>query len=211
MRTTASERACAPRGVVSRLSVSMMSMLSSPLQNAVVDRASFVAIGVVVAEAASCFAFGVVAREMLARHELLDASLEMKAELVVELVVGAAARAGSRKTRFTSRRVCAVMHESDDVGVLSPSARARRELLASARAQAIELCFAVFLGVAPFGVEPSLLFHAMERGIERAFFDLELVACGLLDPAEDGETVHRSPGERLEDEQVEGAADEVDF
>ena len=118
---------------------------------------------------------------------------------------------GSRKHAFHVGGALRGEDESDDVGVFRPARQLRRELLASARTQAIELCFAVFLGVAPFGVEPALLFHAMERGIEGAFFDLELVACGLLDPAENGESVHRSPGERLEDEQVEGAADEVDF
>ena len=48
-------------------------------------------------------------------------------------------------------------------------------------------------------------------GIERAFFDLQLVAGGLLDRAHHGEPVHRSPGEGLEDQQVERAANEVEF
>jgi hypothetical protein len=51
----------------------------------------------------------------------------------------------------------------------------------------------------------------MERGIERSFLDLELVFRGLFDSSQDGETVHRSPGERLEDEQIECAANEVDL
>ena len=89
---------------VSRLRVSMMSICPSPLQNAVVDRARFAAICVVVAEPASRFALGGVARQVFALHELLDATLEMKAELVVELFVGAPARAGQSEARVSCRR-----------------------------------------------------------------------------------------------------------
>ena len=110
--------------------------LSSPLQNAVVDRASFAAVGVVVAEPASCFAFGGIAREMLALHEVLDASLEMKSELVIELVACAAARAGQSKDAFHVAARCAVMtspttsayfaqRDSSDASCLRPRALRR--------------------------------------------------------------------------------------
>jgi len=68
--------------------------LSSPLEDVVVDGACFVSVCVVVAEAPARFAFGVFAAEVLALHEVLNAPLEMKAELVVEIVGDASARAG---------------------------------------------------------------------------------------------------------------------
>src|SRR5262245_6352269 len=66
----------------------------SPVEHRVVDRAGFAAVRLEIAEAALCFAFGVGARESLALHEILDATLEMEAELIIDGVVHATAVVG---------------------------------------------------------------------------------------------------------------------
>jgi hypothetical protein len=79
----------------------------SPVEHSVVDRACFRAIGLVVAETPARFALGVRAREAVAFHEVLDASLEMEAELVVQLVANAEAR--RRKPEHSPEAVPAVV------------------------------------------------------------------------------------------------------
>lgn len=51
----------------------------------------------------------------------------------------------------------------------------------------------------------------MQRRVERTFFDLELRVRRVFDPAHHGEAVHRSPGERLEDQEIQRAADEIEL
>ncbi len=68
-----------------------------------------------------------------------------------------------------------------------------------ARGESVELGLAVALRESPLRVEPAFVFHPVQRRVERALFDLQLLARGLLDRAHDGEPVHRAPGEGLED------------
>jgi hypothetical protein len=50
----------------------------------------------------------------------------------------------------------------------------------------------------------------MERWVERAFFDLQSLVGNPANPAGDLEAMHRTPGQRFENEDVEGALEEVD-
>src|SRR5438128_3806733 len=51
--------------------------------------------------------------------------------------------------------------------------------------QLVELRLAVVLGRPPFGVDQSLLLHAVERRIERSFFDLQGIVGELVNPHRD--------------------------
>ena len=53
-----------------------------------------------------------------------------------------------------------------------------------------------------------LPFQAVERLVERAVLDPEAPAGLVLEPGRDLEPVHGAPGQRLEDEDVEGALEE---
>src|SRR5512143_2243954 len=50
----------------------------------------------------------------------------------------------------------------------------------------------------------------MQRGVERALRDLKALAGDPLDPAQDCESMHGSPAQGLEDQQVERAAQEIE-
>ena len=65
------------------------------------------------------------------------------------------------------------------------------------------------LGLPPFGVEPSGALQPLQRRQQRAGIDLEDAARDLLDAPGDAEAVHRLETERLEDEHVERALDDV--
>jgi hypothetical protein len=65
--------------------------LLSPLNHELVDVVCFAAVRLVVAEPASRLALGFVAREVLTRHDVVDASFEVEAQLVIELGVDALA------------------------------------------------------------------------------------------------------------------------
>jgi hypothetical protein len=51
----------------------------------------------------------------------------------------------------------------------------------------------------------------MERGVEGAVLDVEVVLGGGPDPAGDGVAVPGAPGEGLEDQDVEGALEEIEL
>src|SRR5690348_12218543 len=63
---------------------------------------------------------------------------------------------------------------------------------------------------APRRAHPPSTSEAVQRRVECAFADAQHIAGGLLDPSGDVVAVARSPGERLEDEDVERAAEDVD-
>src|SRR4051794_7685057 len=50
----------------------------------------------------------------------------------------------------------------------------------------------------------------MEGGVEGAFLDPEVVVGGVADPSCDGVAVHRTPGEGLEDQEVERSLEEIE-
>jgi hypothetical protein len=61
----------------------------------------------------------------------------------------------------------------------------------------------------PVGADPALPQHPLEGGIERALLDPEHVAGELIDPLADAPTVHRLEGQRLQDQQLEGAGKQI--
>ena len=87
----------------------------------------------------------------------------------------------------------------------------RAELFPSGGRELVVLGFAVVLREAPLGLEPAALFHAVEGGVERALFDLQSLVGGLANPRGGGVAVARSPLQRFEDEEVEGALEEVEI
>src|SRR6185437_2101636 len=87
--------------------------------------------------------------------------------------------------------------------------RLRLELAPPLWRDAIELRLAPELGRAPFGFDPVVALHAVERGIERAFFDAQAVAAPVLQPADDAVAVPRAERERFENEGVERAVESV--
>src|SRR5262245_26136427 len=86
-----------------------------------------------------------------------------------------------------------------------PPRRLVSELASALRGEVVILGSAVVLGDTPLRFDPSFARHAIERGIERAFLDAEDVVGGGLDPAGDAIAVHRSPRQRFEDQQFDGA------
>ena len=99
----------------------------------------------------------------------------------------------------------------DGAGVFGPDGGLRAELFPALRGELVVLGFAIVLGKPPFGLEQSAFLHAVERGVERALLDLESLVGGLADPRRDGVAVARTPGEGLEDEEVERALEEVEI
>src|SRR3954462_2104017 len=89
----------------------------------------------------------------------------------------------------------------DGGGEALPAGGLVAELFASLGGESVELGAAVVFGDAPLGLDPAFAGHAVEGGIEGAFFDAEDVVGGALDPAGDAAAGHRAPGEGFEDEQ----------
>lgn len=81
----------------------------------------------------------------------------------------------------------------------------RGKLLAACRRESVEARLAVVGGNAPLGGDPAFLQEALEGGIERAVFDLEGFAGGLLDESGDSMSVHGRPAQGAENDEVEGA------
>ena len=64
-------------------------------------------------------------------------------------------------------------------------------------------------GDAFFRFQPAFPQHALQRGIERAFLDLQQVVGDLLDVLDQRIAVHRLQPERVEDHHFERAGEEV--
>ena len=65
------------------------------------------------------------------------------------------------------------------------------------------------LGLPPLRVEPPGTLEALQGGEQGAGVDLEDVARDLLDAPRDAEAVHRLEAERLEDQHVQRALNDV--
>jgi hypothetical protein len=76
--------------------------------------------------------------------------------------------------------------------------------------EAIILGLALVVRFAPFAGDQALMLQAVERGIERALLDLEAVAGDLLDAQEDAVPVKLRERQSFEDEEIEGALQEVE-
>lgn len=68
---------------------------------------------------------------------------------------------------------------------------------------------AVVIADGPLRTDPAVLFEFVQRWIEGALAHLENVAGDLADALCDGPAVHRLQGDDFEDQQVEGALDEI--
>src|SRR5437762_5888219 len=84
------------------------------------------------------------------------------------------------------------------------------ELFPSGFRQRVELRASLVFGDAPLRGDPTLVLETLERGIERSLLDQQHVVGELSNPPRDGPPVQRLEHERLEDEQIERALDEVD-
>src|SRR5205085_4658937 len=67
----------------------------------------------------------------------------------------------------------------------------------------VELCLPVVFRESPLRFDPAAGLHAVERRVERALLDLEIVVGRLADPPGDGVPVPRTPRQRLQDQQVQ--------
>src|SRR5690242_18908034 len=83
------------------------------------------------------------------------------------------------------------------------------ELPCARAGELVEFGAAVVLGLAPGRGQPAVAFHAMQGGEERPGLDLEDAAGHQADAAGDAESVELAAVEGAEDEEVEGALEEV--
>jgi len=99
--------------------------------------------------------------------------------------------------------------EVDGLGKAGPVRRFLFELGAARRGERIELGLAAGFAFGPFGLNPPLLFKAVQSRIERALLYLEHFAGDLLNALGDGPAVHGFRQEGFEDEEIERTLDEI--
>src|SRR5665213_44965 len=80
-----------------------------------------------------------------------------------------------------------------------------RKLFAAVLGHLVIFCPAVVIRLSPFCLYPSLVFHSVERGINRTFFHLEDVLRKNLDPLGDAPPVQGASAQYPEDQHVESA------
>ena len=95
-------------------------------------------------------------------------------------------------------------------GVSCPRVGSCGELSSTSCREGVVLRSAIGLGEPPLARDAFLFLESVQCVVERAFFDLECAVRGVFDPSRDGVAVAWSPGECLEDEDVEGAFEEVE-
>jgi hypothetical protein len=83
------------------------------------------------------------------------------------------------------------------------------ELLTAVAGEFVEADFALGVGDPPVGAQPAFEEHAIECGVEGAFFDVKDIGGALFDAAGDGVPVEGPGGERAEDEHVERSRKEL--
>jgi len=81
----------------------------------------------------------------------------------------------------------------------------------SGRGQFVIARFAIVIGNAPLGLDPTLCFQTVKRGIKRSLLDVQNILRHLLNPIGDGKAVPRVVLERFQDQHVERAINEVRF
>lgn len=79
----------------------------------------------------------------------------------------------------------------------------------SRRRERIIFGAAIIFGGPPFGGDPALMLEFVERGVERAFADLEHVAGDLLQANADSPAVEGFQRQDLQEKKIEGALDKV--
>src|SRR5215216_3686047 len=94
-------------------------------------------------------------------------------------------------------------HAGDGVRIALPRRELGAELCSATRRELVELCFAVVLGGAPFALDPAVSLQTVQCRVERALLDEEGAIAPFADEPRDGVPVHRAPGQRLEDQEIE--------
>ena len=99
-----------------------------------------------------------------------------------------------------------------DAGQSFPVGDVGGEMFAALFCEGIKFCFAIVGGSAPFGGDPAALLQPDEGGVDGALVEENFVAADLLDAAGDAVAVERAHGgEGLEDHEVQGALEEIEF
>src|SRR5215475_138713 len=83
------------------------------------------------------------------------------------------------------------------------------ELFAPGARQLVILRLAIVFGTAPFRRDPALVFQPVQRRIERALVDVQHARGRLLYPLRDAPAMHRLQRERLQNQHVERALQEI--
>src|SRR5437868_7804060 len=160
------------------------------------------------------------ATRFVRRHAALDVPLRLvrnvKRDLVVELAVElvASEKCPERVTQSVEHMLLAeglgtAEHPLDGGNVLPPGRRLIAEHTATARREPVELGTSVVVTRAPLGGDATLLLQSLQGQVERTLIDAEDAARALLDALRDTPAVHRLERERPEDQEVEGAANNV--
>jgi hypothetical protein len=97
----------------------------------------------------------------------------------------------------------------DGVDEAAPLRGLHGEPLAPGLREAVELHAPLGLREPPLGLDPAVPLQPVERRVERPLLDAEDVGAHPLDPPGDGVPVSGPPGERLEDQRVEGAVEQL--
>jgi len=91
-----------------------------------------------------------------------------------------------------------------------PALPLRGELAATLGRQRVKPRLAVLVSHSPFRFDPTLLLHAVQRRVQRAFLDAQQLIGTALDVRGDRVAVHRLPrGQRAEDQQGQCALQHV--
>src|SRR5688500_17634646 len=102
------------------------------------------------------------------------------------------------------------LQQTGDGGRASrPALRLDIQPLATGARQRVKARAARIFRLTPLGVEPAGPLEPLERGQQRSGIDFEDPARHLFYTARDPEAVHRLQAERFENQQVEGALDDV--
>src|SRR6185437_1940781 len=126
----------------------------------------------------------------------------------------AIAAAGGRRGEFRIRarplpaRGTRREHAGERAGIIGEPLGLGAEVRAPLPRQPIVSRAATVVGHAPVGSKERPLLEPTQRLHERAVFYLELAGGARIEPPRDLERVHRCPGQRFEDEDVECAFDE---
>jgi hypothetical protein len=143
-----------------------------------------------------------------------DRALEKIVHLGANIIIGCAAvheRANAASKLSPERHSSAFRGKQsrDCTGATLPVRGFGGKLFAAGARQRIEFCAPRIFRVSPLGVEPTGTLESLERREQRSRIDLEHTLRQLLDASRNSETMHRLETQRLENQQVERALDDV--